>query len=138
MYEIPAKVYYKISTGDILVITPEMQNTVEPLTTEEELNTYQQLKNADATDIAFMEIPYGTFVSTFTSNAKSYSVDVANKKLNIVNYTQDELTAIQNQNQEAQNLSNRVSDISQYLQNQTDLISTVENSIIQSELNTVS
>lgn len=39
---------------------------------------------------------------------------------------------------EAQDLSSRVLDISNYLESQTDLISDVENCIIQAELNTLS
>jgi hypothetical protein len=138
MNQINAKVYYMITTGEILTITSEMQGSVTETTKEQDMEIHQQLQGKNADDIDYIELPYGTLASTFT-NVKSYSVDVANKKLNIVNFTQDELTATEQQNQESQALNDRVSDISQYLQNQgTNLISAVENSIIQAELDKLS
>ncbi|MDR3598116.1 hypothetical protein [Clostridium sp.] len=102
------------------------------------METYSQLSIYKDTDIDFVKLAVGTLTTTF-ANVKSYSVDVANKKLNIAYFTQDELTATEQQNQEAQALNDRVSDISQYLQNQgTNLISAVENSIIQAELDKLS
>lgn len=137
MYEIPAKVYYKKSTGEVLVITPEMENTVKTLTKEEEMNTYQQLKNVNVTDIDYIEIPYGTLVTTFT-NAKSYSVNLVTKKLDVIYYTQDELNAIEQQNQDVQDLNSRVSDITSYLSNSDETtISDIENSILEIEKNKI-
>jgi hypothetical protein len=138
MNEIPAKVYYLVSTGEVLtiIITPESSDTIKETTKEEDIKIYPQLQDKNASDVDFIELEYGT-LATAVNNAKSYSIDVTNKKLNIIYYTEDELNAIQKQNQEAQSLNNRIVDISNYLQNQTNLISTVENSIIQSETNNI-
>ncbi|MDR3598117.1 hypothetical protein [Clostridium sp.] len=135
MNQICAKVYYLITTGEVLFSTAEIEGYVPDTTKEQYIEAYPQLQGKTTDEIDFIELPYGTLVSTFTPNVKSMSVDVTNKTLNIVNYTQDELNAMQQQAQQTQTINNRISDISNYLNLQGDSsISNVENAIIQNQM----
>lgn len=135
MNQICAKVYYLITTGEVLFSTAEIEGYVSDTTKEQYIEAYPQLQGKTTDEIDFIELPYGTLVSTFTPNVKSMSVDVTNKTLNIVNYTQDELNAMQQQAQQTQTINNRISDISNYLNLQGDSsISNVENAIIQNQM----
>lgn len=138
MNQICSKVYYLIATGEILLVTEERQGDVIETTKEQDIQVYSSLNGKSVDDIDFIELEYGTLSSTFTSNVKSYSVDVANKKLNIVKYTQEELNDIQQQDEEDKSLNNRVSDISTYLNNSDETtILNIENSILEIEKNKI-
>lgn len=93
---IKAKVYYDILTGNVIIITSEMQGCVLETTKEEDMQLYEELKEKNASDIDFIELEYGTLVNTFT-NAKSYSVNTKTKQLKVTYYTQGELENIQKQ-----------------------------------------
>ena len=134
MEQISSKIYYDTATGVVLCITSEMQGTVKPTTKEHDMEIYEELKDKNMDEVDSIELEYGTLATTF-NNAKSYQINLGTKKLEVTYYTQEELDAMHQELQETQALNDRVTDISQYLQNQTDLISDVENSIIQSELN---
>jgi len=136
MIQIKAKVYYLISTGEVLVVTSEMQCSMEARTKEQDLETYNELKDKNINDIDYIELEFGTFNNTF-NKAKSYSINLETKQLEVIYYTQEELNTMQQQNQQAQELNARVSDISQYLNSNTITISDVENIILQSEQNKV-
>ncbi|MBN7573664.1 MULTISPECIES: hypothetical protein [Clostridium] len=137
MNQIQSKIYYDINTGQVLVITPEMQGSVEKTTKEQDIEMYPQLKDKSIDEIDFIELEYGTLDETF-KNIKSYSVDVENKKFNPIYLTQEELDAIQQQFQEEQELSSRASDISTYLLNvDSTTIADIENSILEIEKNKV-
>ena len=133
MNQICAKVYYLIATGEILTITSEMQGTVEPTTKEQDMEVYPQLKDKNPDEIDFIELEYGTLATTFT-NVKSYSVDVQNKKLNLVYYTQEELDTQKQIITDEQTTNSRISAISNYASQNTTSIDDLENAIIQLEL----
>lgn len=137
MKEIKAKIYYEIATGNILTITSEMAGEVEENTKEQDCTIYPQLQDKDINNIDFIELEYGTFASIFT-NIKSYKINLETKALECEYYTAEELQAMQNQEQESQVLTNRVNDISDYLNQQSsDTIADFENYILQNEINKI-
>lgn len=142
MNQILAKIYYLISSGEILTITAESQGCVEHTTKEQDMKIYEQLKNKNIDEVDFIELEYGTLANTF-NNSKSYKVNLETKKLEVEYYTQQELEEMkkqyEQQNQEAQDLNSRVSDITEYLQNQgSQKISDIEAYILESEKNKLS
>jgi hypothetical protein len=140
MNQICAKIYYLIDTGEVLIITPECQGSVEPTTKEKDMEIYEQLKSYSIDEVDFLELEYGTLAYTF-NNAKAYKVSLKTKQLDVVYYTKEELTAIQEQyqqNQQSQDLNSRVSDIAIYLNNSNeDTIADIENSILEIEKNKI-
>lgn len=137
MNQISAKVYYEVITGKILVITSEMQGLIETTTKEEDMKTYEQLKSHNIDEVDYIELEYGTLASTF-NNAKSYSVNLETKQLEVTYYIPEELNSMQQQNQVAQELNSRISDISTYLSNSSETtIADVENSILEIEKNKI-
>jgi hypothetical protein len=127
---IPSKIYYLISTGEVILITSEMQGSVESTTKEQDISIYTQLQNYTVNEINYIELPYGTLSSTF-KNVKSYSV--VNKKLNLVYYTQEELDAIQQEQEAQQAIQDRINIISEYLNLDNNSIDVLENAIIEYE-----
>ena len=137
MLQVNSKVYYETLSGNVLVITEERQGEVLETTKEQDMEVYPQLEGKNSDDINYIELDYGTLVPVLT-NAKSFKVNLETKKLEIVYFTQEELKAIQQQNQEAQNLNSRVSDVSAYLSNSNEaIISNIENSILEIEKNKI-
>ena len=138
MINIGAKIYFLIATGEVLVVTKEKQGTdIKRTTTEEDIHEYEQLKDKKVSEIDCIELDFGTLNSTF-NNVKYCSVNLKIKQLERIYFTQEELNAMQQQNQEVQNLNSRVSDISTYLNNSDDTtISDVENSILEIEKNKI-
>lgn len=135
MRQIPAKIYYLISSGEVLFITSEMEGCIEGITKEEDMQIYPQLKDKNIAEVDYIELEYGTLAATFT-NSKSYSINLETRKLEVIYYTQEELNAIQQQTQEYQDLNSRVSDISTYLSSSDEAtIADIENSILEIELN---
>lgn len=134
MNQIPSKIYYEVSNGNILVMTPEMQGSVDPTNKEKDMGLYRQLKDKNINELGFIELEYGTLATTF-NNAKSYKVNLETKQLEVIHYTQQEMDVINQQNQEIQDFNSRLLDISQYLQNQDiQSISGIEDYILQSEI----
>lgn len=140
MNHVKAKVYYLISTGEVLTITPECQGSVEPTTKEQDMNLYEQLKTYNIDEVDFTELEYGTLANTFT-NAKSYSINLETKKLEVAYYTQEELEEMkqkyEQQTQEVQSLNSKISDISEYLNQNTATIADIEDYILQKEQNKI-
>lgn len=134
--QIGAKVYYEISNGNVLLITSEMQDSVEETTKEQDITLYRQLQIKNADEIDYIQLEYGVLLNTF-NNAKSYKVNLDSKQLEVVYYTEDELDAIQNQNKSTQELSARVSDISSYLNCNSATIADVEDLILEAEQNKI-
>lgn len=138
MNKTKAKVYYLISTGEVLMVTSEMQGCVEETTKEQDMKIYPQLKDKNIDEVDFVELEYGILATIF-NNTKLYKVNLQTKKLEVTYYTQEELNAMQQQNQEAQDLNSRVSDITEYLRNQeSQKISDIEAYILESEKNKLS
>ncbi|AQR93523.1 hypothetical protein [Clostridium saccharoperbutylacetonicum] len=140
MNKIQAKVYYAASTGQVLLVTSEMQGSVEKTTKEQDVEIYPQLKDKKVEEIDFIELEYGTLTSTF-NNIKSYSIDVVNKKILSVYYTQEELDAIKFQQNkemaEQQAIMDRTSTITNYIQDNTSIMDNVEDIILESEKNKI-
>lgn len=136
MNKIKAKIYFLVSTGEVLVITSEMQGSVEPTTKEKDMEDYSQLNDKSIDDIDYIELEYGTLANTFT-NSKSYSINLETKSLDVVYFTQEELDAMKIKDQETQDLNSRVSDIAEYLNSNEKTIAAVEDLILQSEQNKI-
>lgn len=136
MNEIKAKVYYLISTGEVLVITSEMNSTIEPTTKEQDLNLHPQLKDKSLDEIDYVELDYGTSESTF-NNVKSFKVNTATKQLDCTYFTQEELDAQVQEKINTQITTDRVRAISEYAYANTNNIAILEDAIIQAELNSL-
>jgi len=137
MNKLPAKVYYLLSTGEVLMVLAENESINEHTTKEQDINTFDDLKGRVADEIDFIEIPHGTFTTIFSGAIKSYSVDVQTKTINVIQYTQDELTTIQQQTQETQTTINRVNAISDYASLDNNAIDPLESEIISYATNLV-
>lgn len=137
MNKIATKIYYLIATGKVLTITSECQGSIEFTTKEQDMEIYEQLKVHNIDEVDFIELEYGTLVETF-NNAKSYSVNLKSKQLEVIYYTNEELTSMQVQYQETQDLNSRVSDIASYLSSSdSTTIADIENSILEIEKNKI-
>lgn len=138
MNRIKTKIYYLVSTGEVLVVTPEYKGYGVQLTEkEQDMNLYKQLSSKKLAEIDYIELEYGTLESTF-NNAKSYKVNLETKKLEVIYYTKEEAELIDRQRQEIEKNSYRVSDVSTYLLNSDDItISNIENSILEIERNKI-
>lgn len=90
---IKSKVYYD-QTGAVLLITSE-QHQGAKTTIQEDIQYQEALKNKSIDDISFIELEFGTLSATI-ENSKSYNVDIATKKLNVIYYTQAEIDEINN------------------------------------------
>lgn len=132
MNKICAKIYYLVSTGEILFITSECQGCVSTTTKEQDMNIYQQLQGYTVSEINYIELTYGTLTSIF-KNVKSYKVNPTTKKLEITYYTQDELDIMQKEQETEQTILDRISTISEYANLDNNLIDTLENAIIEYE-----
>ena len=89
MNKVCSKIYYEISTGNVLIITAESQGDIENTTKEQDISIYPQLKDKTIDEINYIELEYGTLISTF-NNVKSYSVNLETEKLEVTYYTQVE------------------------------------------------
>ena len=136
MSEIKAKIYYEILNGNILTITSECEGTVEETTKEQDMEIYPQLKGKNIDDVAFIELSYGTLISTFT-NVKSSSVNLETKTLDTVYYTQAELDAQTQEQLAEKTISDRISTISEYATLDNNSIADLENAIIEYETNLI-
>jgi uncharacterized protein YkuJ len=132
MNEINSKIYYLISTGEILCITSEYKGLTESNTKEQDMKIYRQLKNYSIDEIDFIELEYGTLAETF-NNAKSYKINLETKQLEVVYYTKEELILIQQQNQKQINLNDRINLIAKYSNLDTSSIADLEKYILQRE-----
>jgi len=133
MKKIPAKVYYEKSTNNILVTTTEYTCSNKSMGTKElDMITYLELKDKLLDEVDFIELEYGTL-----NNIKSYSINSITKTLDIVYYTQDEIDAKNKEIEDQQDLNARVSNISEYLNQDTSTITDVEDYILQKEQNKI-
>lgn len=140
MNQIQAKIYYEITTGQVLVITSEIQGYVVKTTKEQDIQTYSQLKDKKIDEIDWIELEYGTLTQTF-NNIKAYSIDVDNKKFIGVYYTQEELDDIRNKKDkeitEQQVVLDRTSTITSYMQDNPSTMDNIEDIILESEKNKI-
>jgi hypothetical protein len=102
------------------------------------MKIYSQLQDKNIDEVDFIQLEYGTLTTTF-NNAKSYKVNLDTKQLEVIYYTEYELSSMQKQSKEVESLNNRVSDISNYLMNSDDsTISSVEDTVLEIESNKIS
>ena len=84
MSNVGRKVYFDIITGEVLVVTSEMEGDVLGTTVEQDINIYKVLseRNIDSFDV--IELEFGEYAKDFMSSNK-YSVNVDTKEL-LFNY----------------------------------------------------
>lgn len=136
MNNVKAKIYYLLSTGEGLLTTSEMTGDVVETTKEQDILAYTQLKDKKIDEIDFIELEYGTAKATL-HKVKSCKVDLKTKKLECIYYTDEEIAQRSNQCKSRRDLISRVSDLTQYLYNNEDATSAVEDLIIQTEQNKI-
>lgn len=134
MNKIKAKIYYEKASGNVIYVTSEMLCNMATTTKEQDIKTYPELLNKNIDEIEFIELEYGTLVTTF-KNVKSYSI--VNKKLNLVYYTQEELDEIQQEQEVKQAILDRITNISDYASLDNNSIDILENAIIEYETNLI-
>lgn len=129
--EISSKVYYEITTGQVLLVTSELCGNVRATDKIEDMTIHEELKDKSIDEVNYIELPYGELDAIF-KNAKSYNVNLENNQLEVQYYTQEEINL---QQQEQSVVSDRTAIINQYLQlNQNDeILSKIEDLIIQEE-----
>lgn len=133
---VESKVYYLKENGKVVYTTGEFSGGVIKTTFEDDYNIVEALKQYPINEIGCIEIEFGTYLNTFV-NAKSYVVDLATKQLKVEYHTTEEVQVIENQEEEIETLNNRISDISNYLSEQTESIADIEDYILQTELNKI-
>ena len=136
MNQVKAKVYYLIETGEVLVVTSEMQGSVIETTKEQDMEFYPQLQNRTLDEIDYIELEYGTLASTF-NNVSSYCVNLNTKELDIVYKTQEDIDEENLSIKYEQELQTRISTITSYINQDTSSIDDIENAIIQYELTNI-
>lgn len=129
--EISSKVYYEITTGQVLLVTSELCGNVRGTDKIEDMTIHEELKDKNIDEVNYIELPYGELNAIF-KNAKSYSVNLENNQLEVQYYTQEKIDL---QQQEQEVIIDRTATINQYLQlNQNDeILSQIEDLIIQEE-----
>lgn len=78
--KIGRKIYYDITTGNIIIDTGERQGSVVPTTIEQDRHTYTALseRNTDSYDV--LELPYGFLAQDF-AESNGYRVNIETKTL---------------------------------------------------------
>jgi len=134
--QVCSKIYYEINSSNIILITSECQGNIVVKTKKEDMKLYLQLQKYREDEIDFIELPYGTLGSTF-NNVKSYKINAETKSLDFVYFTQEELESTAQQIQETQSISEKVSNISEYLSQDPSAIADIEDYILQKEQNKI-
>ena len=88
------------------------------------MEKYKELQNFSINEVDFIELQYGTVAKLFR-NSKSYKINLETKSLDVIYYTQEELNAMQQQNQEAQDLNSSISNI------ESSILEIEENKILE-------
>jgi hypothetical protein len=113
-----------------------MKGDYEPQTKKHDMDFYPQLKAYNINDIEFIELEYGTMFKTF-ENLKSYSVNTTTKELECIYFTSEELEEMEQNAQDIHHLAERSCNISNYLDENPNSMSDIENYILQNELNKI-
>lgn len=129
-----ARIYYK-NTGEVICITDESYGAVPFISVDDDYNNYKNLSNFNVGELAFIELELGEREKII--GVKSYKVNVETKELEIENFTQEELQFMQQQSQENKTLNTRISDIANYLNEDSSSIQDVEDYILQKEQNKI-
>ena len=93
--KIGAKVYYIKVTGEVIFVTSEYSNCYVETTIEEYMLIYPQLKDRNIEEVDFIGLEYGVLATTLR-NAKTYKVNLNNKKLEVVYYSEQEIEEMKN------------------------------------------
>lgn len=88
--DIGAKIYYDITTGNVITLIGERQGGVKETTKIQDMKSYIDLHDKDINEVDFIELEYGAYGSTF-DNAKSYIVNLETKELKVEYYKQTEI-----------------------------------------------
>lgn len=136
MNEICAKVYYELSTGNVITITSEMTGEVEVFTKEQDFSRYPQLQNQNINDVDFVELEYGTLENTF-KNLKSYTINLKTKALECIYYTLEELNTQLQEELQTNIIQERINTISEYASVDNNSIELLENAVIEYEMNLI-
>lgn len=78
--KIGRKIYYDLSTGNVIIDTGERQGSVIPTTIDQDIETYKALseRNRDTFDV--LELPYGAYSQDF-AECNGYRVNPETKEL---------------------------------------------------------
>lgn len=76
--QIGRRIYYEISTGNVLVDTREKAGFVRETTIEEDINAYKILSKRNRESFDYIELPFGAYAQDF-AECNGYQVNI--KKL---------------------------------------------------------
>lgn len=77
MDKIGRKIYFEITTGNIIVDTGERQGSVKPTTPEQDILSYKALSERVIGSFAYIELPFGQYAQDFAeSNGYRVNVDM--------------------------------------------------------------
>jgi len=128
MNQIKTKIYYFISTGEVLLHVINIASTSK----KEDYNNNVQLQEKDISDIDYIEVENDTLNNTF-NNVKSYKVNPKTKKLETIYFTQEELGNIQKEQEKERSILDRINYISEYANLDNNSIDILEDAIIEYE-----
>lgn len=84
--QIGRKIYYELSTGNVIQDTGEREGSVVETTTEQDFAIYLPLVGLDASTVGCLELDYGTNTDKFL-NCTSFKV---NTETNTIEFTMPE------------------------------------------------
>lgn len=73
--KIGRRIYFDVSTGNVLVDTGERSGSVVPTTIEQDITNYKELSERVIGTFAYFELPYGQFAQDF-AECSGYRVNV--------------------------------------------------------------
>ena len=80
MNQIGRKIYYDLSTGNVLVDTGERSGFVVPTTVEQDIATYKALSERNRETFDYIELEYGQYAQDF-QECNGYRVNPETKQL---------------------------------------------------------
>lgn len=78
--KIGRKAYYELITGNIILVTSEMQGSVIPTTLEQDFFNYNELKDRNKETIGVIKLDYGQYAQDFAT-CNGYRVNLNTKQL---------------------------------------------------------
>lgn len=78
--KIGKRIFYDIETGNVIVDTGERQGFVKPTTVEQDINTYQALKERVRETFDYIELEFGQYAQDF-AECSGYRVNPETKEL---------------------------------------------------------
>ena len=74
------RLYYELSTGNVIVNTCDKSGSVRTMTVEEEIAAYKALSERNRNTFGYIDLAYGQFAQKFAT-AASYRVNPQSKTL---------------------------------------------------------